>query len=165
MTAFEPLWKSGQLAAITASARLTTHVRILTLRTIWNRRRPATRAPRRLAQPRCRATAAKDDSPFRAVFDDTVAAAIAVRQSLVDRRWSNLSRLFDQSRAVHAGPARAVSRQRGSRMPKDGLGDTGKETFEAVNFLKKANPSQYKPENGRRIRQQISAARCSRSPN
>jgi len=31
---------------------------------------------------------------------------------------------------------------------KDSLGDTGKETFEAVNSLKKANPAQYKPENG-----------------
>jgi len=31
---------------------------------------------------------------------------------------------------------------------KDGLGDTGKETFDAVNFLKSANPAQYKPENG-----------------
>jgi uncharacterized protein (DUF1501 family) len=29
-----------------------------------------------------------------------------------------------------------------------GLGDTGKETFAAVNFLKKANPAQYKAENG-----------------
>ena len=31
---------------------------------------------------------------------------------------------------------------------KDTLGETGKETFEAVNFLKQANPAQYKPENG-----------------
>jgi len=31
---------------------------------------------------------------------------------------------------------------------KDSLSETGKETFEAVNFLKQANPSQYKPENG-----------------
>ena len=31
---------------------------------------------------------------------------------------------------------------------KDSLGETGKETFEAVNFLKQANPSQYRPENG-----------------
>jgi uncharacterized protein (DUF1501 family) len=30
----------------------------------------------------------------------------------------------------------------------DILGGTGKETFEAVNFLKKANPGQYQPENG-----------------
>ena len=30
----------------------------------------------------------------------------------------------------------------------DVLGGTGKETFEAVNYLKKANPAQYKPANG-----------------
>ncbi len=30
----------------------------------------------------------------------------------------------------------------------DNLGTTGRETFEAVNFLKQANPAQYKPENG-----------------
>jgi uncharacterized protein (DUF1501 family) len=30
----------------------------------------------------------------------------------------------------------------------DVLGGTGRETFEAVNFLKKVNPSQYRPENG-----------------
>lgn len=30
----------------------------------------------------------------------------------------------------------------------DSLSDTGKETFEAVNFLKKSNPAQYRPENG-----------------
>ncbi|MDT4968706.1 MAG: hypothetical protein QOJ64_3443 [Acidobacteriota bacterium] len=32
----------------------------------------------------------------------------------------------------------------------DRLGGTGKETFEAVNFLKKLNPAQYRPENGAR---------------
>src|SRR5690606_28444056 len=31
---------------------------------------------------------------------------------------------------------------------KDSLGETGKETFEAVNFLKSLNPAQFKPENG-----------------
>jgi uncharacterized protein (DUF1501 family) len=31
---------------------------------------------------------------------------------------------------------------------KDSLGETGKETFEAVNFLRKANPAQFEPENG-----------------
>ncbi|MBS1794210.1 MAG: DUF1501 domain-containing protein [Acidobacteria bacterium] len=31
---------------------------------------------------------------------------------------------------------------------KDSLGETGRDTFEAVNYLKKANPSQFKPENG-----------------
>lgn len=32
----------------------------------------------------------------------------------------------------------------------DRLGETGKETFEAINYLKKANPSQYRPANGAR---------------
>lgn len=31
---------------------------------------------------------------------------------------------------------------------KDSLGETGKETFEAVNYLKKADPAKFKPENG-----------------
>lgn len=31
---------------------------------------------------------------------------------------------------------------------KDSLSETGKETFEAVNYLKQVNPAQYKPENG-----------------
>ena len=31
---------------------------------------------------------------------------------------------------------------------KDSLGETGRETFEAVNFLKQANPAQFQPENG-----------------
>jgi uncharacterized protein (DUF1501 family) len=35
-----------------------------------------------------------------------------------------------------------------ARQNNDSLVDTGRETFEAVNFLKKANPAQYKPENG-----------------
>ncbi|MGZ8848671.1 MAG: DUF1501 domain-containing protein, partial [Pyrinomonadaceae bacterium] len=30
----------------------------------------------------------------------------------------------------------------------DTVGGTGKETFEAINYLKKVNPAQYKPENG-----------------
>ena len=31
---------------------------------------------------------------------------------------------------------------------RDALGGTGRETFEAVNFLKRVNPAQYRPENG-----------------
>lgn len=35
-----------------------------------------------------------------------------------------------------------------AQQSKDTLAGTGRETFEAVNYLKKANPAQYKPENG-----------------
>ncbi len=41
-----------------------------------------------------------------------------------------------------------VSREFGRQNAKDSLSTTGKETFEAVNFLKSADPAQYKPENG-----------------
>jgi uncharacterized protein (DUF1501 family) len=34
------------------------------------------------------------------------------------------------------------------RSVRDVLGGTGRDTFEAVNYLKKVNPSQYRPENG-----------------
>ena len=35
-----------------------------------------------------------------------------------------------------------------AQQSKDKLAGTGRETFDAVNYLKKANPAQYKPENG-----------------
>jgi len=35
-----------------------------------------------------------------------------------------------------------------SRSSKETLSDTGRETFDAINYLKQANPAQYKPENG-----------------
>ena len=35
-----------------------------------------------------------------------------------------------------------------AREMNDSLAGTGRETFEAINYLKKANPAQYKPENG-----------------
>jgi len=35
-----------------------------------------------------------------------------------------------------------------ARPKNDALADMGRETFEAVNYLKKANPAQYRPENG-----------------
>jgi uncharacterized protein (DUF1501 family) len=41
----------------------------------------------------------------------------------------------------------------GKKSDNDVLKETGAETFEAVNFLKKVNPSQYKPENGARYPQ------------
>ena len=41
----------------------------------------------------------------------------------------------------------------------------GRETFEAVNYLKKANPAQYQPENGACIHAIRLAIRCCRSLN
>jgi hypothetical protein len=46
---------------------------------------------------------------------------------------------------------------------KDSLGETGKETFEAVNYSETGNPAQYHPENGAVYPQSPLAARCCRS--
>lgn len=86
------------------------------------------------------------DSPFRAV-----AMSGQTPRTLIGRAPSvamtNLSEF-----AIRAGEYTNVV-QGGfegiwQNNAKDNLGETGKETFEAVNFLKTANPAQYKPENG-----------------
>ncbi|MGI9035352.1 MAG: DUF1501 domain-containing protein [Pyrinomonadaceae bacterium] len=91
--------------------------------------------------------AAPDASPFRAI-----AMTPQTPRSLMGRSpaiaMTNLGDFAIQAGAYSQsvqGGFEGLYQQLNS---KDSLGDTGKETFEAVNFLKKANPSQYKPENG-----------------
>jgi uncharacterized protein (DUF1501 family) len=89
----------------------------------------------------------KDASPFRAV-----SMTQQLPRSLYGRApsiaMSNLADFSIQAgiytQSVQGG-FEGVYQQTNS---KDSLGETGKETFEAVNFLKKSNPSQFKPENG-----------------
>ncbi len=90
--------------------------------------------------------AEKDASPFRAV-----ALNPQIPRSLMGRAPTiAMSNLADFAISAGAytnsvqGGFEGIWQQKAS----DGLGDTGKETFEAVNYLKKANPSQYKAENG-----------------
>ncbi len=88
----------------------------------------------------------KEISPFRAVAIDQ-----QIPRSLVGRAPTiAMTNLADF--AINAG-AYTNAVQGGfegvwQQKANDGLGDTGKETFEAVNFLKKANPAQYKAVNG-----------------
>lgn len=88
----------------------------------------------------------KEISPFRAVAMDQ-----QIPRSLVGRAPTiAMTNLADF--AINAG-AYTNAVQGGfegvwQQKANDGLGDTGKETFEAVNFLKKANPAQYKAANG-----------------
>jgi uncharacterized protein (DUF1501 family) len=91
-------------------------------------------------------TAGKADSPFRAV-----AMTPQLPRSLYGRAPSiAMTSLSDF--AIKAGVYtqnlsggfEAAWQQNAA----DSLSETGKETFEAVNFLKQANPSQYKSENG-----------------
>ena len=90
---------------------------------------------------------AKNASPFRAVsMTAQVPRSLAGRapavamKSLAD--FSIKAGVYTQSvQGGFEGIYREINE-------KDALEATGRETFEAVNFLKRANPAQFKPENG-----------------
>jgi uncharacterized protein (DUF1501 family) len=90
----------------------------------------------------------EDASPFRAV-----AMTPQIPRTLMGRyptvAMTNLQtfaiRAGQYTNSVQGGFEGIWQEQAGDR-----LGETGKETFEAINFLKKANPAQYRPANGAR---------------
>jgi uncharacterized protein (DUF1501 family) len=91
-------------------------------------------------------TAAKGDSPFRAV-----SMTQALPRSLYGRAPSvAMTNLADFSikAGIYSQNMKGGFEGIYQQNAKDTLGETGKETFEAVNFLRTANPAQYKPENG-----------------
>lgn len=91
-------------------------------------------------------TAGKADSPFRAV-----AMTQQLPRSLYGRSPSvamtNLAD-FAIKAGIYTQNLKGGFEGIYEQNSKDSLGETGKETFEAVNYLKKANPAQHKPENG-----------------
>ncbi len=90
--------------------------------------------------------AGKDDSPFRAV-----SMTQQLPRSLYGRApsvaMSNLAD-FSVKAGIYSQNMSGGFEGLYQQNAKDSLGETGKETFEAVNFLKEANPAQYKAENG-----------------
>lgn len=92
-------------------------------------------------------SSAADSSPFRAV-----AMTPQTPRSLMGRSpaiaMTNLGDFAVQAGAYTQSVQGGFEGLYQQLSAKDSLGDTGKETFEAVNFLKKANPSQYKADNG-----------------
>jgi uncharacterized protein (DUF1501 family) len=91
-------------------------------------------------------TATPKDSPFRAVAMSQQTPRIMIGRAPTIA-MTNLSdfaiRAGAYTTAVQGGFEAAWQQN-----AKDNLGAAGKETFEAVKFLKKANPSQYTAENG-----------------
>ncbi len=85
-------------------------------------------------------------SPFRAV-----AMTQQIPRSLMGR-YPTVAMTNLQSFAIRAGQySNSVSggfEGIWQQEANDRLGETGKETFEAINYLKKANPAQYRPNNG-----------------
>lgn len=88
----------------------------------------------------------ENESPFRAV-----AMAGQVPRSLMGRAptiaMTNLAD-FAIKAGAYTGAVQGGFEGIWQENAKDALGETGRETFEAVNFLKQANPAQYRPENG-----------------
>ena len=91
-------------------------------------------------------TAAKAESPFRAV-SMTQSLPRALYGKAPSVAMSNLSD-FTIKAGLYTTDLKGGFEGIYDQNAKDSLGETGKETFEAVNFLKSANPAQYKPENG-----------------
>lgn len=91
-------------------------------------------------------TTSKDGSPFRAV-----SMTQQLPRSLYGRAPSvamtNLAD-FSVKAGIYSQSMKGGFEGLYEQNAKDTVGETGKETFEAVNFLKEANPAQYKPENG-----------------
>jgi uncharacterized protein (DUF1501 family) len=147
MTAFEPLWKSGQLAAITAVGSPDNSRSHFDAQDYMESGTPGIKSTRdgwlnRVLQ----STSAKDESPFRAV-SMTQSLPRALYGKAPSVAMTNLSD-FSIKAGLYTSDLKGGFEGIYQQNAKDSLGEMGKETFEAVNFLKKANPSQYKPENG-----------------
>ena len=86
------------------------------------------------------------DSPFRAVsLTSTMPRVLQGKApALSVSRLSDFTIRAGRSSTTIQGGFEAIYDQ----AVNDTLGGTGKETFEAVNYLKKVNPAQYKEENG-----------------
>ena len=144
---FESFWKSGQLAALTSVGSPDNTRSHFDAQDYMESGTPGNKGTRdgwlnRVLQ----ANAEKDASPFRAV-----SMTQQLPRSLYGRAPSvAMSNLADFSikAGIYTQDMQGGFEAAWQMNAKDGLGDTGKETFEAVNFLKQANPAQYKPENG-----------------
>ena len=88
----------------------------------------------------------KDDSPFRAVsMTQQTPRSLYGRSPSVS--MTNLAD-FTIKAGIYSNNMKGGFEGLYEQNLNDTLGETGKETFEAVNYLKQANPAQYKPENG-----------------
>jgi uncharacterized protein (DUF1501 family) len=147
MAALEPFWRSKQLAIIDAVGSPDNTRSHFDAQDFMESGTPGNKGTKdgwlnRMMQGEKSA----GDSPFRAV-----AMTPQMPRSLYGRSPSvAMTNLADFNIKAGAYSADMKGGFEGfyQQNSKDMLGETGKETFEAVNFLKTANPAQYKPENG-----------------
>lgn len=147
MAALAPFWKAKQLGIINASGSPDNSRSHFDAQDYMESGTPGIKSTRDGWLNRAmQATAGKSDSPFRAV-----AMSQQLPRSLYGRAPSvAMTDLSDFS--VKAGVF-SVEMKGGfeglyQQNAKDSLGEAGKDTFEAVNFLETANPAKHRPENG-----------------
>jgi uncharacterized protein (DUF1501 family) len=147
LRAFEPLWKNKQLAIVDAAGSPDNTRSHFDAQDYMESGTPGNKGTNdgwlnRVLQGKT----SKDDSPFRAV-----SMTQQLPRSLYGRApsvaMSNLAD-FSVQAGVYSQNVSGGFESIWQQNAKDNLSETGKETFEAVNFLKQANPAQYKPENG-----------------
>lgn len=147
MTAFEPLWKAGKLAAITAVGSPTNTRSHFDAQDYMESATPGVKGTRDGWLNRVLQVAGeKDASPFRAV-SMTAQLPRSLQGRAASVAMTNLND-FAIKAGVYTQNLKGGFEGIYQQNAKDSLGEMGKETFEAVNFLKQANPTQYKPENG-----------------
>ncbi|HMT09242.1 MAG TPA: DUF1501 domain-containing protein [Pyrinomonadaceae bacterium] len=147
MSAFMPLWKDKRLAAITAVGSPDNTRSHFDAQDYMESATPGVKGTRdgwlnRVLQ----AKVEKEVSPFRAVSmtQQLPRAFYGKAESVAMTNLNDFTIKAGLYTADMKGGFEGIYQQN----VKDSLGETGKETFEAVNFLKQANPAQFKPENG-----------------
>lgn len=147
MSAFEPLWRDKKLGVITAVGSPDNTRSHFDAQDYMESATPGVKStPDGWLNRVLQNAADKDDSPFRAV-----SLTQQLPRSLYGKAPSvAMNNLADFSikAGLYTNTLKGGFEGLYQENAKDTLGETGKETFEAVNFLKDADPSQYKPENG-----------------
>lgn len=147
MISLEPLWKSRQMAVIHSAGSPDNTRSHFDAQDYMESGTPGYKGTRDGWLNRTlQGTAGKDDSPFRAVaMTQQLPRALYGRAPSI--AMTNLAD-FTVRAGIYTTELKGGFEGVYQQNVKDSLGETGKETFEAVNFLKQANPSKYKPENG-----------------
>lgn len=147
MKPLETFWKSGNLAVVHASGSPDNTRSHFDAQDYMESGTPGVKGTRDGWLNRAMQYApAKDESPFRAV-SMTQALPRSLYGKAPSVAMTNLAD-FTIKAGLYTADLKGGFEGIYQQNVKDSLGETGKETFEAVNFLKQANPAQYKPENG-----------------
>jgi uncharacterized protein (DUF1501 family) len=147
MKPLESYWKSKQLAIVHASGSPDNTRSHFDAQDYMESATPGNKSTRDGWLNRVMQTASsKDASPFRAVsMTQSLPRALYGRAPSV--AMTNLSD-FSIKAGLYTSDLKGGFEGLYQQNAKDSLSSTGKETFEAVNFLKQANPAQYKADNG-----------------